>query len=432
MLTHSKTKHKYCFTNTNPNMPPSSSSSKSLMILTFVCTMFLFVSVIESASINETRIFKPMEEVRKLRRVRAHLKKINKPSVKTIQSPDGDLIDCVATHLQPAFDHPKLRGQKPLEPPSERPKGHNSSDETFEIIQKWAESNKFCPDGTIPIRRTTEKDILRASSLKTFGRKIRGVRHDTMNGGHEHAVGFVNGARYYGAKASMNVWTPRVTEPYEFSLSQLWVISGSFGNDLNTIEAGWQVSPDLYGDGYPRFFTYWTSDAYQETGCYNLLCSGFVQTNNRIAIGAAISPRSSYNGKQFDIGVMIWKDPKHGHWWLQFGSGVLIGYWPSFLFNHLQKHASMIQFGGEIVNSRSRGHHTSTQMGSGHFAHEGYRKAAYFRNLQVVDWDNSLLPLSNLHLLADHPHCYGIIAGKNKVWGNYIFYGGPGRNAGCQ
>lgn len=49
------------------------------------------------------------------------------------------------------------------------------------------------------------------------------------------------------------------------------------------------------------------TDAYQATGCYNLLCSGFVQTNNRIAIGAAISPISSYRGKQFDIGLMVWK-----------------------------------------------------------------------------------------------------------------------------
>lgn len=49
------------------------------------------------------------------------------------------------------------------------------------------------------------------------------------------------------------------------------------------------------------------TDAYQTTGCYNLLCSGFVQTNNKIAIGAAISPRSSYNGRQFDIGVTVWK-----------------------------------------------------------------------------------------------------------------------------
>ena len=30
------------------------------------------------------------------------------------QSPDGDEINCVQSHLQPAFDHPELKGQKPL------------------------------------------------------------------------------------------------------------------------------------------------------------------------------------------------------------------------------------------------------------------------------------------------------------------------------
>lgn len=102
----------------------------------------------------------------------------------------------------------------------------------------------------------------------------------------QHAVVFVNGDQYFGAKASINVWAPHVADQYEFSLSQIWIISGSFGNDLNTIEAGWQaciytpwspieglpvvftllsnwvhilqVSPELYGDDYPRFFTYWT------------------------------------------------------------------------------------------------------------------------------------------------------------------------------
>ncbi|EPS61122.1 hypothetical protein M569_13676, partial [Genlisea aurea] len=324
------------------------------------------------------------------------------------------------------------------ERPPEKPKGwrghHHRRNASIsdEIQQLWKDSGEFCPQGTIPIRRTSEADVLRANSVYRFARKIpRAVRRDSISNDHEHAVAFVNGDQYYGARASINVWAPRVTETYEFSLSQLWVISGSFEDDLNTIEAGWQVSPQLYGDNYPRFFTYWTTDAYQATGCYNLLCSGFVQINNRIAIGAAISPRSSYSGRQFDIGIMIWKDPKHGHWWLEFGNGLLVGYWPSFLFSHLQNHASMIQFGGETVNSRSTGFHTSTQMGSGHFAGEGFGRASYFRNLQVVDWDNNLIPLSNLHLSADHPNCYDIRAGKNNAWGNYFYYGGPGRNPKC-
>ncbi|KAG5536939.1 hypothetical protein RHGRI_024389 [Rhododendron griersonianum] len=380
----------------------------------------------------ENQTFRPQTELQKLRRVKAYLRKINKPA-----SPDGDVIDCVLSHLQPAFDHPQLKGQKPLEAP-EIPKANNSTEAATEVFQLWTHSGESCPEGTIPIRRITEKDVSRADSVEKFGRKLRrGVRRDTMSSDHEHAVAFVNGEQYYGAKASLNVWAPRVTDQFEFSLSQLWVISGTFGNDLNTIEAGWQaslrfqVSPELYGDNYPRFFTYWTTDAYQATGCYNLLCSGFVQTNNKIAIGAAISPRSSYNGRQFDIGIMVWKDPKHGHWWLQFGSGLLVGYWPNLLFSHLRGHASMIQFGGEIVNTGSRGYHTSTQMGSGSFADDGFRKASYFRNLQVVDWDNNLLPMSNLHLLADHPNCYDIKAGRNNVWGDYFYYGGPGRNARC-
>ncbi|CAN1310823.1 hypothetical protein LINPERPRIM_LOCUS28216, partial [Linum perenne] len=361
------------------------------------------------------------------------------------QSPDGDLIDCVPSHLQPAFDHPQLEGQKPLvlkskSDPPERPEGHNPTGNVAASFQAWTQSGETCPEGTIPIRRTTEDDILRASSLNTFGKKLRRhVRRDTNSNGHEvitlliqHAVGYVSGDQYYGAKASINVWAPQVTNQYEFSLSQMWVISGSFGDDLNTIEAGWQVSPELYGDNYPRFFTYWTTDAYQATGCYNLLCSGFIQTNNRIAIGAAISPTSSYTGGQFDISLLIWKDPKHGNWWLEFGSGVLVGYWPAFLFTQLKDHATMVQYGGEVVNSRaSSGFHTSTQMGSGHFAGEGFGKASYFRNLQVVDWDNNLVPLSNLKVLADHPNCYDIQGGINKVWGNYFYYGGPGRNIRC-
>ncbi|XP_050224702.1 uncharacterized protein LOC126674311 [Mercurialis annua] len=379
---------------------------------------------------NQT--FRPDKEILKLKRINAYLKKINKPAVKTIQSPDGDIIDCVLSHHQPAFDHPKLKGLKPLDPP-ERPKGNETTETAAtESYQLWRDSGQLCPEGTVPIRRTVAKDILRANSVKRFGRKLRRhVRRDSSGTGHEHAVVFVNGDQYYGAKANVNVWAPRVADQYEFSLSQIWVISGSFGNDLNTIEAGWQVSPELYGDNYPRFFTYWTTDAYQATGCYNLLCSGFVQTNNKIAIGAAISPRSSYNGRQFDIGLMVWKDPKHGNWWLEFGSGLLVGYWPAFLFSHLRSHASMVQFGGEIVNSRSSGYHTSTQMGSGHFATEGFGKASYFRNLQVVDWDNNLLPLSNLHLLADHSNCYDIRQGRNNVWGTYFYYGGPGRNVNC-
>ncbi|KAF9667898.1 hypothetical protein SADUNF_Sadunf15G0071000 [Salix dunnii] len=404
-------------------MAASTSPKTHSMIPFFVAFLLVFASSVSPvlslpALVSDSgnrllanQTFRSSKEVLRLRRANAYLKKINKPAVKTIQVLLSSGFS-VFLSLE-SFDLPELKGKKPLDPP-ERPRSNETRETVEESYQLWTDSGESCPEGTVPIRRTTVKDVLRASSVKRFGRKLRRpVRRDSTGNGHEHAVVFVNGDQYFGAKASLNVWSPQVTSENEFSLSQIW------------------VSPDLYGDGYPRFFTYWTTDAYQATGCYNLLCSGFVQTNSKIAIGAAISPRSSYNGRQFDIGLMVWKDPKHGNWWLEYGSGLLVGYWPAFLFSHLRSHASMVQFGGEIVNSRAAGYHTSTQMGSGHFPEEGFGKASYFRNLQVVDWDNNLLSLTNLHLLADHPTCYSIKQGRNNVWGTYFYYGGPGRNVRC-
>lgn len=74
----------------------------------------------------------------------------------------------------------------------------------------------------------------------------------------QHAIAYVEGDKYYGAKATINVWKPKIQQSNEFSLSQIWILGGSFGQDLNSIEGGWQVSPDLYGDNNTRLFTYWT------------------------------------------------------------------------------------------------------------------------------------------------------------------------------
>ncbi|CAL5380741.1 unnamed protein product [Camellia sinensis] len=45
----------------------------------------------------------------KLDDVYKQLKQLNKPALKSIKSPDGDIIDCVHISHQPAFDHPLLK-----------------------------------------------------------------------------------------------------------------------------------------------------------------------------------------------------------------------------------------------------------------------------------------------------------------------------------
>ncbi|KAI4370228.1 hypothetical protein MLD38_018598 [Melastoma candidum] len=393
----------------------------------------------------------------RLHRIQKHLAKINKPPILTIESPDGDIIDCIHKRRQPALDHPLLKNHKIQKSPPEFPRslgpkpndelrkttaGINNSSSTG-TWQAWHGNGTWCPNGSVPVRRSTVDDVLRAKSLFDYGRKRPSLRlskrqvdaPDVVSGnGHEHAIAYTPGtSELYGAKSTINVWDPWIEQGNEFSLSQMWVLSGSFdGSDLNSIEAGWQVSPELYGDARPRLFTYWTSDSYQATGCYNLLCSGFVQTNSRIAIGAAISPVSSFSGSQFDITILIWKDPKLGNWWMGFGENTLVGYWPSELFTHLADHATMVEFGGEVVNSRAEdGAHTTTQMGSGRFSGDGFGHASYFRNLEVVDSDNSLSAVQSISTLAEDTNCYDIRSSYDADWGTHFYYGGPGKNDRC-
>ncbi|MED6160914.1 hypothetical protein PIB30_055754 [Stylosanthes scabra] len=396
--------------------------------------MVVFVAMVECSSLNYTSYNKKVSSLR-FNRITKHLDKINKRPVLTIEKAPKEMPRGINNNN----DGDENGSSNEME--GEGEKGKVGREEW----QMWHLNGTQCPKGTVPIRRSRVNDVLRAKYLYHYGKKqprfpFSGLHRrrtdapDVISGnGHEHAIAYTGSSEeIYGAKASINVWDPSIQAMNEFSLSQIWVLSGSFdGPDLNSIEAGWQVSPELYGDNRPRLFTYWTSDSYQETGCYNLLCSGFIQTNSKIAIGAAISPVSSFAASQYDITILIWKDPRVGNWWMSFGDNILVGYWPAELFTHLAGHATMVEWGGEVVNMRTNGQHTTTQMGSGHFAGEGFGKSSYFRNLQIVDMDNSLMNVQGISTLAENTNCYDIKSSYSNEWGTYFYYGGPGNNPQC-
>ncbi|KAG8649814.1 hypothetical protein MANES_08G142300v8 [Manihot esculenta] len=386
-------------------------SFPALLLLPLALSLLFLERFTVIYALNYTN-YKQVSSLR-LKRIHRHLDKINKPAVITIERVPSEM--------------PRVKVMNKEEEEEEggkEPKEMMMSNEGVKgAWQLWHTNGTRCPKGTVPIRRSTVHDVLRAKSLFDFGKKQRSLSlarrsdaPDVVSGkGHEHAIAYTGTSQeVYGAKATINVWDPSIQLVNEFSLSQIWVLSGSFdGSDLNSIEAGWQ------------------SDSYQATGCYNLLCAGFVQTNNRIAIGAAISPVSSYAGNQYDITILIWKDPKLGNWWMGFGDNTLVGYWPAELFTHLADHATMVEWGGEVVNSRANGLHTSTQMGSGHFAEDGFGKASYFRNLEIVDSDNSLTSAQAISILAENTNCYNIKSSYNNEWGTHFYYGGPGNNPQC-
>ncbi|KAJ0627305.1 putative neprosin [Helianthus annuus] len=357
----------------------------------------------------------------------------NKHVVKSIKSPDGDIIDCVHISHQPAFDHPLLKNHTIKMRPSYHPnwiKDDNITSTKGKAITQLWHSNGKCPKGTIPILRTNEEDVSKYVKKKKslpFAYSID-PEFTSVNENHEYAIVRTQG-NFFGTKATFNLWNPKVQENDEFSLTQLWVTAGP-DSDVNTIEAGWQVYQGKYKDATTRLFIFWTSDGYKQYKCYNLDCPGFIQTNTEIAIGGSLSPTSQVDGSQYEMTILIWKESKEGLWWMQV-NGNVIGYWPASLFSYLSESSSRVEWGGEVINLRSGGHHTTTQMGSGHFPQEGYRKASYIRNIEIVDDSNTLRSPQDLLTITPQESCYDIVKGINDNWGSHVFYGGPGQNPNC-
>ncbi|KAJ4905010.1 hypothetical protein Rs2_18961 [Raphanus sativus] len=382
--------------------------------------------------------------------IELRLKQLNKQALKSIESSNGEIIDCIPIAKQPAFDHPMLRNHTIQMTPSSyphevfsdednAPAPSNDEEQPENISQPWQMAEE-CPENTIPIKRITQEDLLRVDNIKNYGRKSNISQPHQLynptdiisdNNDHEYAIAYVNGGPYRGTKAQINVWKPRI-EAGESSISQIWIFGGKFGPGLNTIEAGSHVNPDLYGDANPHFFIYWTSDNYQNTGCYNLICPGFVQINKRLTPGYLLTPISTYNGPQFKFTIQIWKDPKTGNWWLQLNEKELIGYWPKELFTNLaDEGASTIEWGGEVVNTKKDGQHTTTEMGSGHFPSEGFGKASSFDVIKVIDMNDGIVDPVGVKTLATRPTCYDLKTGYDKQYEVFFYYGGPGRNPQC-
>jgi hypothetical protein len=114
--------------------------------------------------------------------------------------------------------------------------------------------------------------------------------------------------------------------------------------------------------------------------------------------------------------------------------GKVLGYWPSSIFTNLATGASRIIWGGEIFDSREQAHHTTTQMGSGHFPSEGFKKASYFRNIQYMDSMGKFIDPDTglLEPYATKTGCYDIrVALHDGNFGTHFYFGGPGYSAIC-
>ncbi|KAK3213046.1 hypothetical protein Dsin_017752 [Dipteronia sinensis] len=389
------------------------------------------------------------------------LKILNKPAVKSINSEDGDIIDCVDINKQPAFDHPALRNHKiqmrpSFDLPTEKLDRRNESSQPV-IQQTWQKCGS-CPEGTVPIRRIRKQDLLRAASLEQFGTKPPNIpsaasnKTDTINIisppsinntkpnflspiNRSSAILATVGYNYIGAQGDINLWNPAVDLPDDYTTGQIW-LKGGPGNNFESIEAGWVVNPKLYGDHATRLFAYWTKDAYKTTGCFDITCAGFVQTNPKVALGVALQPLSSSGGPQYYIPIGTYRDPDTENWWLKIGQNyeVVVGYWPKELFGYLSRSAIMVEWGGEVysTNVKKGPPHTKTQMGSGSSAQTLEGSAASILHVRIKDYSLQLKYPEWVGTGSDESYCYSAL---NYVPGYTVepvfYFGGPGQGPLC-
>ena len=368
----------------------------------------------------------------------------------SFEDENGSVFDCIPVSQQPA-----LKGASPAEAPSmpplrakpaaeATPTGERRTAAATSPIaagQKDRYGNeRVCPAGYIPMRRVTLEELTRFETLQRFFQKNpQGAGHAPaapsgiaappkqfeppgVGATHRWAHAYQN-VDNLGGHSFINLWDPTIGANQVFSLSQHWYVGGS-GANLQTAEVGWQVYPQKYGNSKPVFFIYWTADDYNNTGCYNLDCSAFVQISHSWTIGGTISPWSVYGGAQYEIQVAFYL--YKGNWWLYVqgtDASHAIGYYPTSLYKGgaLASHATEIDYGGEVVGTTS-----FPGMGSGHFAKEGWQKACFQRDIYYFPTTGGAV-YANLTPSQSWPNCYTVQKVNYAApWNDTIYYGGPG------
>ncbi|XP_028199646.1 uncharacterized protein LOC114384190 [Glycine soja] len=344
------------------------------------------------------------------------LQLINKPHIKSIRTKFGDIIDCIDINKQPAFDHPLLKNHKLQRKPNFK---------TSSVKNSWArlifglEKHQYCPTGTVPIQTITKDDLIRDKLLNSH------TSTQSTPGDHFAEVSLVPGlGPYYGVSGSLSIYNPKV-EKDQSSASVLWVRN----EDANRIVLGWHVNPSLYGDDATHIYSRWTRDNYEKTGCFNMQCPGFVQTNKRIYLGTRVDITSIYGGRTIETNVSITQDPITKNWWLNI-ENTNIGYFPIALFSNM----ASAQQGGWGGKTHAPPGAPSPPMGSGYFPDKSFIHACYFRDVSFKNGSTQNYGSEEYHVNTetDKPSCFGVkyYGNQGRQLGYSLQFGGPGGNCG--
>ncbi|KAI3836662.1 hypothetical protein MKX03_034945 [Papaver bracteatum] len=340
------------------------------------------------------------------------------------QTKYGDTVDCINIYKQPAFDHPLLKDHKIQMVPSSIPEEITSSN--ISASSYWVSNIEPCPPGTVPIRRTIKQDLVNARYLlqkKINSNRTNSYSSSPMNYHFVSVEELSQGKAYHGAAALISTHTLELTYK-QFSTAQIWIENGP-EEEKNSIQFGWLAYPAIFDDSHSRLMGYWTVDGGKQTGCFNVLCYGFVQVHNQVFLGAVIEQISIYGKLAYNMVARVYRD-RTGNWWLMFN--VIIGYWPAEIFTHLDN-ASVVRYGG-IAGAEPQ---TDTPpMGNGYLPQlQDYTKTAFIRKMKYIDDKGHLQNINPDGVQSKHDaklDCYNILFAGNlgSDWEMSMTYGGPG------
>ncbi|MCL7039113.1 hypothetical protein MKW94_026625 [Papaver nudicaule] len=392
-----------------------------------VLISFVFAAKTHSIYGKTTNVFKQDEDIE----LESQLKTLNKKPVKTIMTNYGDTVDCIDIYKQPAFDHPLLKHHKIRMVPSfiiEETTSKNISSPIFRgsIIDIGFQDER-CPPGTVPIRRTKKEDLVNAQSLSRKTNRIHTNRYSPSPINH-HFVSveeFGQAKTYFGGAALMSVHRLKLNYN-QFSTVQIWIENGPV-EEINSIEFGWLTYPALFGDNNSRLFGYWTVDGHKQTGCFNVLCPGFVQVNEEVLLGGVLEHTSVYGKQASEFPIRVYRDAQTGDWWLV--TNVLVGYWPKEIFTHLASNASNIRYGGTTGEEPQT---DAGPMGNGYLPQlQDYTKTAYMRKMKYINDKEQLVNINPDGAQTKHDtisDCYNLLFAGNlgEDWETTMTFGGPG------
>ncbi|RDX60296.1 hypothetical protein CR513_61573, partial [Mucuna pruriens] len=300
--------------------------------------ILFFLLCLVPCSASHRRIYSPKQDLD----LERQLKLVNKSPVKSIHTNFGDMVDCIDIKKQPAFNHPLLKNHKLQRKPSSQKSFGKTRAKNLYTESIFGLGKEECPTGTVPIRRTTKDNLIRDKPL--LDNHILTQNQPGNHYAEAYMLPFLG--PYYAVSGNNSIYNPTLQMKDQISASHLFLQNGPKGS-TEKIVAGWHVAPQFYGgDSATYIYASWSvslkpcfissifNSEIKKTGCYNIQCPGFVQTNKYKYLGFRVNNTSIYGGTMIETKISIFQDVSTKNWWLSIENDP-VGYFPIALFSNL-------------------------------------------------------------------------------------------------